>query len=138
MSEELLFSSLIDSNQEELEDDLELLKKYYPREMLSYQEIIEQECDKLEYDGSPMYAKVPDKAGLERIAGRITKQIMEQNSERSDVQVQERGGGLGPSFPPVPMPPYQQLFPCILTMLCNEIYIRRCRRSNRCRLFRNY
>ena len=47
-------------------------KEYlYPRDVLEIQQVVEEYCDRMEYDGSVMYDEYPDKALVERMAGRI-------------------------------------------------------------------
>lgn len=41
--------------------DLEYLNTLNPRELAELKYIIEQECDKMDYDGSMMYDECPDK-----------------------------------------------------------------------------
>ncbi len=58
---------------EELEyaRDLEKLKGMYPKEVRSIQEMVEDECDKMEYEGSLMFDEYPDRIMLNRIVKRI-------------------------------------------------------------------
>lgn len=47
-------------------------KEYlYPREVLKIQQVVEEFCDQMEYDGSMMYDEYPDKVLVERAAGQI-------------------------------------------------------------------
>ena len=45
----------------------------YPVEVMELQKIVEDYCDQMEYDGSLMYDEYPDKASIERLAGRISE-----------------------------------------------------------------
>lgn len=58
---------------EELEyaRDLEKLKGMYPKEVRSIQEMVEDECDKMEYEGSLMFDEYPDRVMVNRIVKRI-------------------------------------------------------------------
>ena len=58
---------------EELEyaRDLEKLKGMYPKEVRSIQEMVEDECDKMEYEGSLMFDEYPDKVMISQIVKRI-------------------------------------------------------------------
>ena len=62
---------------EELEyaRDLEKLKGMYPKEIRSIQEMVEDECDKMEYEGSMMYDEYPDKWQIYRLTQMITDKI---------------------------------------------------------------
>lgn len=41
--------------------DIEYLRMLYPREMCELSQLIKDECDKMDYDGSMMYDEYPDK-----------------------------------------------------------------------------
>ncbi len=58
---------------EELEyaRDLDKLKGMYPREVRAIQEMVEDECDKMEYEGSLMFDEYPDRVMVNRIVKRI-------------------------------------------------------------------
>ena len=54
----------------EYEKDMERVRELYPREIAFIQEAVEKHCDKLEYEGSPMFAMYPDREtiyGISRI-----------------------------------------------------------------------
>ncbi len=54
------------------EEDFSLGKEYlYPTEVMEIQELVENCCDRMEYDGSMMYDEYPDKRAVERLAGQI-------------------------------------------------------------------
>lgn len=60
------------------EQDLRRLQSMYPqtaRQLLPY---IEEECDKMEYEGSSMYAQYPDQTTVQNIQNRIYDQVKEQ------------------------------------------------------------
>ncbi len=58
---------------EELEyaRDLDKLKGMYPKEVRAIQEMVEDECDKMEYEGSLMFDEYPDRVMVNRIVKRI-------------------------------------------------------------------
>ncbi|MDO5423498.1 MAG: hypothetical protein Q4F41_07210 [Eubacteriales bacterium] len=59
------------ANERENDRDMERLKEMYPdvaREILQY---VEEECDKMEYEGSMMFDEQPDQVQLERIVRSI-------------------------------------------------------------------
>lgn len=56
---------------EEDNEDGEFLKSLYPPELMQLQLLVEEECDKLEFDGSIMFDQYPDKVRILRIADRI-------------------------------------------------------------------
>lgn len=84
---------------EELEyaRDLEKLKGMYPKEVRTIQEMVEDECDKMEYEGSLMFDEYPDKVMVNQIVKRIydasaVSQPNIQNTEISkcDIGMYER------------------------------------------------
>lgn len=83
-------------------------KYLYPPEVLKIQALLEEECDKMEYDGSFMYDNYPDKVRVQHMADYICKKVPKEDCERI------RNAGLE-----------------VLTqiMLCNEMSFRRQRRK---------
>lgn len=59
------------SNEEENDRDIEYIKSLYPEKMRQIQEIIEEECDKLEYEGSMMFDEYPDKLMMRTLCNQI-------------------------------------------------------------------
>lgn len=57
----------------EQEEEHRLLKDFYSQEARRILEIIEQECDKMEYEGSMMYDEYPDKYQLEQLKAKINR-----------------------------------------------------------------
>ena len=94
----------------EQEAEQKLMKAFYSREALGIQEIIEQECDKLEYEGSMMYDEYPDKYQLEQLKTKICRMAGEVSGQAAEGTRRDLTG----------------------VLLCQEISRRRCRRR-RCR-----
>lgn len=126
MQEDLLFLTSFEANEEDQALDFVRMKSYYPKEVAKYNELVEQECDKLEYDGSAMYAQVVDRNAVERIAERITGNCLNCGP-----------GTMSPNLCPADRPCRDNVYPLVLTMLCNEMYVRRCRKCRRDRMFCN-
>ena len=55
----------------EYERDRERMKQLYPKEAKELQEYVEEECDKLEYEGSMMFDEYPDRMMLKMICDKI-------------------------------------------------------------------
>lgn len=55
----------------EYERDMERMKELYPQEAKRIQKLVEEECDKLEYEGSMMFDEYPDRVMLKVICDRI-------------------------------------------------------------------
>ena len=62
-------------NSEDLDRDIEYMKQLYPYTARVIQKEVDDECDKLEYDGSLMFDEYPDKTSLDRIADRVYDKI---------------------------------------------------------------
>lgn len=99
----------------EYEKDMERMKELYPREVKRLLELIEEECDKMEYEGSLMFDEYPDRFMLEQIMERICQAAgdAETGMEMEQLRDDRR---------------------CLIGVLLNhEMYRRRCRhrRCNR-------
>lgn len=77
-------------NDEDTEEaDLQYMKSLYPDFCKKVQVYIEEECDRLEYDGSYMYDEYPDRDTIEKIADQILghvkkdERIIKQNNDDS-------------------------------------------------------
>ena len=57
--------------EKEYERDMERMKELYPKRMKQLLAYVEEECDKMEYEGSMMYDEYPDKVLLYRTAAGI-------------------------------------------------------------------
>lgn len=88
----------------EYQQDMERMKELYPLEVRKVQELVEEECDKMEYEGSLMFDEYPDRLMLRRICDRIY--------HKTDDNLKMQG--------------------LIEVLLYNEMYNRRCR-YRRCR-----
>ena len=68
-------------NSTELDQDVNYIKQLYPTTVRSIQKEVEDECDKLEYDGSFIYDEYPDKASIDRVIDRIYERIRDVEDE---------------------------------------------------------
>lgn len=84
------------------------LKYLYPLEATQLNQMVMNVCDQMEYDGSPMYDRYPDKVTMERMASGICCHYCKDKD------------GAGQKW----------LRPMVEIMLCNEM---NCRRERRCR-----
>ena len=98
------------------EMEQEMIKSFYPREALRIQEFVEQECDKLEYEGSVMYDEYLDKYRMEQLTSRICALV---NEDGEEVQTAEKRGSRA----------------LVEVLLCTEIGRRRCRMRRCQRIF---
>lgn len=114
----------------EYEKDMDRMKELYPREVGQILEIVEDECDKMEYEGSLMFDEYPDRLMLERVIDRIEGRL---EGDGTDIETEQYRGGMQP--PPGHRPPPREgdhLRELIGVILNNEMYRRRCR-HRRCR-----
>lgn len=137
--------------------DMQKLKDMYPKEVQEIQNIVEEECDKMEYDGSLMFDETPDRLMLRQIMDRIYDAVsgknmdtnirdfeMEQYEENMQAEelplegtlVTDRRPGMRPPRPPhrpgMRPPRDRGLENLIQVLLFNEMHQRRCRHK-RCR-----
>lgn len=63
-------------NSEEAERDFDYMKQLYPRSSMKIQELIEDTCDRLEYEGSIMFDEYPDRLQISLLAGNIYSQLV--------------------------------------------------------------
>lgn len=137
--------------------DMQKMKDMYPKEVREIQDLVDEECDKMEYDGSLMFDETPDRLMLRQITDRIYDAVSGKNTNMNirdfeieqyeeNMQAEElplegtlvanRRQGMRPPRPshrPGMRPPRDQgLENLIQVLLFNEMHQRRCRHK-RCR-----
>ena len=88
-------------------------RSMYPKRMKRIQEKIEETCDMLDYENSPMYDEYPDKIYLRHVCREIYDQLAEEGMEETaeipaelyDTSLRAASGPSGPGFKPDPRPP---------------------------------
>lgn len=113
----------------EYQKDMERMKELYPAEVRRVQELVDEECDKMEYEGSLMFDEYPDRLMLRRICSCICAKV-ENSMEATQMQGRRPPRPEGP--PPPPPPRNNGLANLVEVLLYNEMYNRRCR-YRRCR-----
>lgn len=93
-----------------MEEEKSLMRTYYPKTARTIQALVEDTCDRLDYEGSFLYDEYPDKWSIERTCESIENQLQMQAQGFSENLLGE----------------------FIRTLFCQELYQRRCRRK-RCR-----
>lgn len=120
----------------EYERDRERLKEMYPKEAKRIQRVVEEECDKMEYDGSLMFDEYPDRVMVQKLCDDIYNKVYDNTTAEVETeQYKDRRPGGG--FPPPPPPPPHRDRggrDLIEILLFDEMFRRRCR-HNRCRRF---
>lgn len=104
-------------NYEDEVGDILYLKELYPASLTGLQKIIDDECDKLEYDGSIMFDEFPDKERLIVLENSIFERVKSKFQETVAVRQQERG-----------LPSEEWLKDIVCVLLINEMMRRRSRR----------
>ena len=66
----------------EYERDMERMKELYPEDVKQIQSLVEEECDKMEYEGSMMFDEYPDRVMLKAICDRIGQKAASQSEEQ--------------------------------------------------------
>lgn len=99
----------------EREQDVAYLKYLYPSASKVALPFIEEECDKMEYEGSPMFDAYPDKITFQQLASQITKKCIEKNPSLDEKGISFRD--------------------LVEVLLFNEIIFRRERYRNQKRLY---
>lgn len=120
----------------EYERDRERLKEMYPKEAKRIQRVVEEECDKMEYDGSLMFDEYPDRVMVQKLCDDIYNKVYDNTTAEVETE-QYRDRRLGGGFPPPPPPPPRRDRggrDLIEILLFDEMFRRRCR-HNRCRRF---
>lgn len=121
----------------EYERDRERLKEMYPKEAKRIQRVVEEECDKMEYDGSLMFDEYPDRVMVQKLCDDIYNKVYDNTTAEVETeQYRDRRPGGGYPPPPPPPPPRRDRGgrDLIEILLFDEMFRRRCR-HNRCRRF---
>lgn len=118
----------------EYEKDMDRMKELYPREVKRILEHVEDECDKMEYEGSLMFDEYPDRLMLEMVVDQIYQKVADESGDVEAEQYQGEtlnlaGNGLSSSRR---LGQRDYLRNLIGVILNNEMYRRRCR-HRRCR-----
>ena len=80
----------------ETERDLQYLQQMYPADAKRMQRKVEEELDKLEYEGSMMYDEYPDRVSMLLICDRIEKALAREDAERRAKEEADRGSDMRP------------------------------------------
>ncbi|MGN0465957.1 MAG: hypothetical protein ACI4F9_06355 [Lachnospiraceae bacterium] len=106
---ELSALDLFASKEQTEEKDFDNIKRLYPKTAQSLLSLIEDICDKMEYNGSMMYDEYPDKISIQKICDSHCKEKMDFDSCSREELLQ--------------------------VLLLQEMYYRRCRYRRRNDLF---
>lgn len=113
----------------ETERDMERLKDLYPEVAKALMPYIEEECDKLEFEGSVMFDEYPDKTVLSRITAHIYDQVKDRYNPPEGEDKDEMLAMNVETFRRYP-PRKNWLSDLIDVLFFDEMFHRRCRRRN--------
>lgn len=112
---------------QENERDMERIKEMYPDVAKNIAQHVEEECDKMEYEGSIMFDEVPDKIMMRRIAGMIYDKIKDQYVVE-ETEDQDEALMMNQEARRRYPPKKNWLSDFVEVMLYQEMHRRRCRR----------
>lgn len=73
-------------NAEELDRDIDYMKSVFPQTVRVILKEVEDECDKMEYDGSIMFDSIPDVVSMGRIIDNVYDRVAQHNFEPLHVE----------------------------------------------------
>ncbi len=108
------------------EMDIVYMKKMYPDICRKLQRLIDEECDKMEYEGSYMYDEYPDKEAIEMLTDMLYERLMaEDTMMMEEIETKEK------SVDTTQRRYDRWMRNSVKVMLLNEIFRRRGRRNRR-------
>lgn len=120
-------------------EDARRLQSFYPEIAQEIQRQVEEECDKMEYEGSMMFDEYPDRLMMRKVADGITDKVKAMNPEEPEEaafsESLEPEGQLSMQANIRRRPPRRRddwLGDLVQVMLVDEMHRRRCR-HRRCR-----
>ena len=111
------------------EKDKDRMKELYPKEARKIQQIVEEECDKMEYDGSLMFDEYPDRVMLKKLCDEIYDRGDPMDAAEMETEETRRRR---PEMYPPPSHRRRPGMDLVQVLLFDEMFRRRCR-HNRCR-----
>ncbi len=117
--------------QEEIEDlhDMDMLQERYPKNARMIKMLVDEQADRMDYDGSMIFDESPDKVHIEKIVNEIYNRFMEEMSNPNADMENLEGECEGCSN----LVDENTLKELIMVLLYQEMFRRRCknRRCNR-------
>lgn len=102
--------------------DMEYLKEMYPKTTERIQQIVDEECDRQEFEGSILFDQYPDKIAVLRMVNRVYDRMRMEGEDEEGVGDRNDGGD-------------NRLKDLINVMLLSEMYRRRAKRRKRRRFY---
>lgn len=119
--------SYMDEMDEMDERDMEYLKKMYPELNQKIQKHIDSECNRMDYDGSPMYDEYPDQESIEQMIDRVYERTVDEMPEVLEETDMERQR----------IPRYRLVRSLVGALLLSELFGRRQRYRRRYPYYQN-
>ena len=113
-------------DEQEHERDMERLKEMYPDMAKKILQHVEEECDKMEYEGSMMFDEHPDRLMLMKITNDIYDKVKDEMEQPQQEAVTSMNRG---DRRPAP-PRNRWLGDLVEVLLFQEMHRRRCRHRN--------
>lgn len=115
-------------DEQEYERDMQRFKEMYPDAAKKIMQYVEEECDKMEYDGSVMFEEQPDRVMLLKIINEIYDKVQDQfdlpqEEEKEEVFTMNMDRNRRP-------PRKNWLGDMVQVLLFQEMHRRRCRHRN--------
>lgn len=123
----------VQEEQREAERELRRLQSMYPDAAKLLLPYVEEECDKMEYEGSPMFDEYPDRTTIYRLEEHIYEQVKGQFPEEETQEMRETLS-MQSKAPRIGAPGSSLARDLARVLLLNEMYHRRCRYRG-CRRF---
>ena len=125
---------------DELLRDIEYMKEMYPDDIKKISAVVEDECDKLEYEGSPMLVEYPDREEMRRIARKVynginTDETLSERYRICDNNISDAEQEDPPYVPDGPGDVNCVVRGIIEMLVCNEFCVRRDRHRRRKKRF---
>ena len=115
-------------DEQEYERDMQRLKEMYPDAAKKIMQYVEEECDKMEYDGSVMFEEQPDRVMLLKIINDIYDKVQDQFDLPQEQEAEEV---FTMNVDRKRRPPRKNwLGDMVQVLLLQEMHRRRCRHRN--------
>ena len=115
--------------------DMDYLKNMFPNGMRGLQRVVEEESDRMDYEGSPIYEEYPDPVFLRGMANRIRERVENDDMLAEYSQMLSREEFTEEGIQSTQWRNKNNFVDDLVTVLLfNEIFNRRCRHRN-CRRF---
>ena len=72
-----------------LEQEMEKMKSYYPKNAAMVQKFVEDACDKIEYEGSMIDDEYPDRFMMNQMCDHIYSQVKEENARLEMMELEK-------------------------------------------------